>query len=60
MSESRVDCPLCQLSADSESDVYRHLLVAHRKNALATALLDGERESSSESAAAAAAAPFGE
>lgn len=33
-------CPLCSCSADSENDIYCHLMVSHRKSALAGALLE--------------------
>ncbi|EMA00636.1 hypothetical protein C437_17587 [Haloarcula vallismortis ATCC 29715] len=33
-------CPLCNCGADSEDDIYCHLLVSHRKSALANALLE--------------------
>jgi|GEM_PF-1339834 len=33
-------CPLCNCGADSEDDIYCHLLVSHRKSALADALLE--------------------
>ncbi len=36
----RYGCPLCNCGADSEDDIYCHLLVSHRKSALATALLE--------------------
>lgn len=36
----RYACPLCNCGADSEDDIYCHLLVSHRKSALADALLD--------------------
>lgn len=40
--EGTVDCPLCSLDASSETAVYSHLLVSHRKSAIATALLNGD------------------
>ncbi|GAA3859257.1 hypothetical protein GCM10022627_04140 [Haloarcula argentinensis] len=33
-------CPLCNCGADSEEDIYCHLLVSHRKSALVDALLE--------------------
>ncbi|KAA9399164.1 hypothetical protein Har1130_13245 [Haloarcula sp. CBA1130] len=33
-------CPLCNCGADSEDDIYCHLLVSHRKSALVAALLE--------------------
>ncbi len=33
-------CPLCNCGADSEDDIYCHLLVSHRKSALVDALLE--------------------
>jgi len=36
----RYACPLCNCGADSEDDIYCHLLVTHRKSALADALLE--------------------
>lgn len=33
-------CPLCNCGADNEDDIYCHLLVSHRKSALADALLE--------------------
>ena len=33
-------CPLCNCGADSEDDIYCHLLVSHRKSTLAGALLE--------------------
>ncbi|WP_200830839.1 hypothetical protein [Haloarcula mannanilytica] len=33
-------CPLCNCGADSKDDIYCHLLVSHRKSALADALLE--------------------
>ncbi len=46
-SESRskqpIDCPLCSHRADSQTDVYTHLLVSHRKSAIARELLDSNR-----------------
>ena len=34
------ECPLCNCGSNSEDDIYRHLLVSHRKSTLADALLD--------------------
>ncbi len=33
-------CPLCNCGADSEDDIYCHLLVSHRKSAVVGALLE--------------------
>ena len=33
-------CPLCNCGADSENDIYCHLLVSHRKSTLVDALLE--------------------
>ena len=33
------ECPLCNCGADSEDDIYCHLLVSHRKSAVVSALL---------------------
>jgi hypothetical protein len=37
-------CPLCEFAGEKHTDVYVHLQTAHRKSALATALLDGPTE----------------
>ncbi|RXK50558.1 hypothetical protein [Halorientalis pallida] len=39
-SERRFRCPICDGRAGSEADVYRHLLIEHRKSGLSDALLD--------------------
>jgi hypothetical protein len=36
----RFRCPVCDGRAGSEADVYRHLLIEHRKSGLSEALLD--------------------
>jgi len=41
--EQTTDCPLCSLRADSQTDIYTHLLVSHRKSDVAQALLDSNR-----------------
>lgn len=45
MTDAGSTCPLCPLTTDSETDVYRHLLISHRKHTLATALLEGNDRS---------------
>lgn len=42
-SKQTADCPLCSLRADSQTDIYTHLLVSHRKSAISRALLDAHR-----------------
>lgn len=32
-------CPLCDLTTTDRTDLYRHLQIGHRKDALASALL---------------------
>lgn len=38
--ELRFRCPVCDGRAGTEADVYRHLLIEHRKSGLSEALLD--------------------
>ncbi|WP_424017250.1 hypothetical protein ACOZ4N_15390 [Halorientalis pallida] len=38
-SDLRFRCPVCDGRAGSEADVYRHLLIEHRKSGLSEALL---------------------
>jgi len=37
-------CPLCSLDTAAETDIYSHLLVSHRKSAIASALLEATDE----------------
>lgn len=34
------ECPLCELTTDTQTDVYRHLMVSHRKSAVSRALIE--------------------
>jgi hypothetical protein len=47
--ESRTDdtvsCPLCSLDTATQTDIYSHLLVSHRKIAIASALLEASEAS---------------
>jgi len=33
-------CPLCELTASDDDDIYRHLMVSHRKSELSTLLMN--------------------
>lgn len=47
--ESRTDetvsCPLCSLDTATQTDIYTHLLVSHRKSAITSALLEASEAS---------------
>jgi hypothetical protein len=38
--DETTSCPLCSLDTATETDIYSHLLVSHRKSAIASALLE--------------------
>lgn len=40
MTGARTACPICGLIEDDPDRIYRHLLVGHRKRAVAKALLE--------------------
>jgi hypothetical protein len=40
-------CPVCEMTADTESDVYRHLVTGHRKSTIVNTLLTHSTQSRS-------------
>jgi hypothetical protein len=44
MTDDVFTCPLCNLRNDRIKGIYRHLLSAHRKSSLASALLESKAQ----------------